>query len=87
MVVLEGNEKIKWSEKVNNQVLKRIGEKRTLVNKILCRKPKWIGHILRRVYLLRDAIEGQITEVKVVGRRRTQDFDDLRIIIIAMSFL
>ena len=32
-----------------------------------------IGHILRRNYLLHDAIEGQMTEVKGVGRtRRTQ---------------
>jgi hypothetical protein len=32
-------EKIKWSEKVTNeQVLECIGEKRTLLNNILCRK-------------------------------------------------
>ena len=32
-------EKIKWSEKVTNeQVLDSIGEKRTLLNNILCRK-------------------------------------------------
>ena len=41
-------EKIKWSEKVTNeQVLDRIGEKRTLLNNILCRKANWNGHILR----------------------------------------
>ena len=54
-------EKIKWSEKVTNeQVLDRIGEKRTLIR----RKANWIGHILRRNCLLHDAIEGQMTEVK-----------------------
>jgi hypothetical protein len=58
-------EKIKCSEKVTNeQVLERIGEKRTLLNNILCRKAIWIGHILRRNCLLHDAIEGQMTEVK-----------------------
>jgi hypothetical protein len=32
-------EKMKWSEKVTNeQVLDHIGEKRTLLNNILCRK-------------------------------------------------
>jgi hypothetical protein len=32
-------EKIKWSEKVTNEeVLDRIGAKRTLLNNILCRK-------------------------------------------------
>ena len=42
-------EKIKWSEKVTNeQVLERIGEKRTLLNNILHRKVNWIDHILKR---------------------------------------
>ena len=72
-------EKIKWSEKVTNeQVLDRIGEKRTLVNNILRRKANWISHIPRRNCLLHDVIEGQMTEVKGVGRRRTQLLDDLR---------
>ena len=63
-------EKIKWSEKVTNErVLDHIGEKRTLLNNILSRKSNWIGHILRRNCLLHDAIEGQMTEVKGVGRR------------------
>ena len=72
-------EKIKWSDKVTNeQVLDRIGEKRTLLNNILRRKANWIGHILRRNCLRHDAIDGQMTEVKGVGRRRTQLLDDLR---------
>jgi hypothetical protein len=37
----------------------------------------WIAHILRRNCLLPDAIEGQMMEVKGVGRR-TQLVDDLR---------
>ena len=70
--------KIKWPEKVNNQqVLERIGEKRILLNNIPRRKANCIGHILRR-NCLRDAIEGQKTEVKGVGRRKTQLLDDLR---------
>ena len=72
-------EKIKWSEKVTNeQVLARIGEKRTLLKNILRRKANWIGHILRRNCLLHDDIEGRMTEVRGVGRRRTQLLDDLR---------
>ena len=71
--------KIKWSEKVTNeQVLQRIGEKRTLLNKILLGKGNWIGYILRRKCILHDAIEGQMTEVKGVGRRGKQLLDDLR---------
>ena len=41
-------EKIKWPEKVTNeQVLERIGEKRTFINNILDlrRKANWIGHM------------------------------------------
>ena len=58
-------EKIKWPEKVTNeQVLEHIGEKRTLLNNILRRKADWIGHIVRRNYLLKDAIEQEMTEVK-----------------------
>ena len=62
---------------VVEQVLDRIGEKRTLLNNILRRKAYWMGHILRRNCLLHGAIEGQMTEVKGVGRR-TQLLDDLR---------
>ena len=69
-------EDIKWSEEVTNEVLERIGEKRTILNNILPRKVNWIGHILRRNCLFNDAIEGQMTEG--VGRRRTQLLDDLR---------
>ena len=73
-------ENIKWSEKVTNErVLERIGEKRTLLNNVLRRtEPNWIGHILRRNCLFHDVIEGQMTKVKGVGRRRTQLLDDLR---------
>jgi hypothetical protein len=64
-------EKIKWPEKVTyEKVLDRIGEKWTLLNNILRRKVNWIDRVLRRNYLLHDAIEGQMTEVKGVGRRR-----------------
>ena len=73
-------EKIKWSEKVTNeQVLEHIGDKRTLLNNILHRNANWIGHILRRNCLFHDAIEGQMTEVKELRRRRrTQLLADLR---------
>ena len=64
-MVLEENGEDKMLEKViNEQVLERIGEKRTLLNNILRRKANLIGHILRRNCLLHDAIEGQMTEVK-----------------------
>ena len=68
----------KYPEKVTNKnVFKRIGEKSTLLNNILRRKVNLIGHILRRNCLLHDATEGQMMEVKEVGRR-TQLHHDLR---------
>ena len=58
-------EGIKWSDKVTTEeIIKRIGEKRTLLNNVLRRKANWIGHILRRNCLLHNVIEGQLTEIK-----------------------
>ena len=52
-------EKIKWPEKITNEeVLERIGEKRTLLNNILGRKANWVRHILRRNCLLHGPIDG-----------------------------
>ena len=51
---------------------------KTFLNNILRRKANWIGHILRRNCLLLDAIKGQMTEVKELGRRRTQLLDGLK---------
>ena len=72
-------EKIKWSDTVTNEhVLFRMGENRTFLNNILRRKVNWIGHILRPNCLFHDAIEGQMTELKGVGRTRTHLLGDLR---------
>ena len=70
--------KIKWPENViNEQVLERI-EKNRVPNNILRRKANLAGLILRRNFILQDATVGQMTEVKEVGRRRTQLLDVLR---------
>ena len=52
--------------------------KRALLNNTLCSKVNWIGRTLRRNYLLYDVIEGLMTAVKGVGRRRIQLLDVLR---------
>ena len=71
-------EKIKRWEKVSNgQVLERIGNKRTLINSTQGRRANVIGHNLKWNCPLHDAIEGQMTKVKRVGRR-TQFLDDMR---------
>ena len=55
----------------NEKVIESIGEKRTLLNKILRVEVIWIGHILRTNCLLYDATEKHMTEVKEVERIRT----------------
>ena len=55
-----------------------MGDKKELLNNILRREENWIGNILRRNCLLHDVIEGQMTEVKGVGRRATQVLEDSR---------
>jgi hypothetical protein len=75
--VLEENEEN--GQRTNEQILERIGKKRTHLSNILLRKANWIDHILRMNCLLHDDIEGQMTEVKGVRRRsRKQLHDDLR---------
>ena len=49
-------------------------EKRTLLNNIRLDR----SYSEKKNCLLRDVIEGQMTEVKEVGGRRTQLLDDLR---------
>src|SRR5215470_10269700 len=42
-------EKISWAEKITNmEVLRRVGEKRSLIDTVVNRKKNWIGHVLRR---------------------------------------
>ena len=56
--------------KIVGESNKLMGKKRTLLKNILRRKSNWIGHVLMKNCFLHDAIEGKMTEVKGVGRRR-----------------
>ena len=75
-------EKISWTDRVRNEeVLLRVKEQRNILHKIRKRKANWIGHILRRNYLLQRVIEGKIQGgIEVTGRqgrRRRKLLDDL----------
>ena len=48
------------------------------MNTIVRRKANLVRIYFKKKFLLQDAIEEQMTEVKGVGRRRTQLLDDLR---------
>ena len=57
-------EKISWTDHVRNEkVILRVKEQRNILHEIRKRKASWIGHILRRNWLLQRVIEGKIKEV------------------------
>ena len=66
----------------NEEVLLRVNEQRNILHEIRKRKANWIGHILRRNYLLKQVtegkIKGQIEVTKRRGRRRKKLLDDLK---------
>ena len=51
-------ESVKWTDKIKNAVvLERVGEGRIMLELKRKRKRNWLGHWLRRNYLLKDALE------------------------------
>ena len=78
-------EKISWTDHVRNEeVLLRVNEQRNILHEIRKRKANWIGHILRRNYILKQVFEGKIKgEIEVTrrrGRRRKKLLDDLNLL-------
>jgi len=76
-------EKISSTDHVSNEeVLLRVKEQRNTLNEISKRKANWIGHVLRRNWLLQRVIEGEIKgEIEVTwrrGRRRRKLPNDLK---------
>jgi len=64
-------EKINWTDHVRNEeVVLRVNEQRNILHEIRKRKANWIGHILRRNYLLQQVIEGKMKGQIEVTRRR-----------------
>ena len=66
----------------NEKVLLRVNEQRNILHEIIKRKANWIGHILRRKFLLTQVIEGKIKgQIEVTRRqvrRRKKLLDDLK---------
>ena len=66
----------------NEELLLRVKEQRNILHEISKRKANWIGHILRRNYLLQRVIEGKIKRwIEVTGRRgsrRRELLDELK---------
>ena len=63
-------------------MLLQVNEQRSILHEIRIRKANWIGHILRKNCLLKQAIEGKIKgEIEVTrrqGRKRKRLLDDLK---------
>jgi hypothetical protein len=56
-----GMEEISWTDHVRYEdVLLRVKEQRNILHEIRKRKANWIGHILRRNFILQRVIEGKI---------------------------
>jgi hypothetical protein len=67
----------------NEKVLLRVKEQRNILREVSKLKANWIGHMLRRICLLREVIQGKIKGgIEVTGRRgrrrRRKLLDDLK---------
>jgi hypothetical protein len=52
--------KVKWTEGITNEeVLRRVGEKRNIMNTHRRRRGRFIGHILRQCSLFKNGIGGR----------------------------
>jgi len=65
----------------NEKVLRRIKEERNFQDTLKGRETKWIGHILRKNWVLKEVIEGEIEEgielAGTGGRKLKQLLDEL----------
>ena len=74
-------ERISYTERVTNEeVLRRVGEERQLLNLIRNRKKNWIGHILRGDGIVKEVIEGRMEGKRSIGRPRAGMLDDLVVV-------
>ena len=68
--------RVSWSNRMTNEeVLRRIREKRTLIETIYYKQRKWLAHVMRHQGLLKDVIEGRLIGKKGRGRKRKTPFD------------
>jgi len=69
-------ERISWTEhRTNEEVLKKVEEKRSLMDIIRTRQKNWIGHILRDNSLQREIMEGRMEGKRRRGRPRQKLMD------------
>ena len=73
--------KISWRDRVTNEeVLRRVGEKRKLYQSISRRKLKFAGHVMRGSggEMIKNIIEGSVEGKRSRGRQRKTWMDDIK---------
>lgn len=71
-------EKISWRAHTTNEaVLELVGEERKILDVILKRKKRWLGHMLRGESLVKDIMEGRFEGKRGVGRPRETLLGDI----------
>ena len=71
--------KFKWSDLISNEdVLKTLKTKRTLLKNVKSRKLKYYGHIKRKNNILTTALEGKMEGKRPQGRPRKTWFSDIK---------
>ena len=82
MLENNGEDQLDRSSEKCYLVLLRANEQRNILHEIVKRKANWIGHILRRNFLLKQVIERKIkVQIEVKrrqGRRRKKKLDELK---------
>ena len=68
-----------YKKKKNAVVLERMGEGRIMLELIKKSKINWLGHWVRKNFLLKDDLEGMINGKRVRGRGRYQMTDNIMI--------
>ena len=67
----DGALRISWTETLTNEeVLRRVGEPRTIVETIFRRNKNWIGHIMRGDGLMKEVMKGKMEGKIWPGRKR-----------------
>jgi len=70
-------ERISWTEhRMNEEVLKKVEEQRSLLDIISTRQKNWVGHILRGNSLQREIMEGRMDGKRGRGRPRQKKLMD-----------
>src|SRR6218665_1108845 len=75
MRIWRRTEKISWTEHISNEVLKLVGEERSLLTIIRTRQQNWMRHIRTGDSLQREIIKGRMEGKRGRGRPKQKLLD------------